>query len=49
MSADSVIPRARLRPTWRRYLPWIVGGAAVIAVLIFVGVKYSNTGHSANT
>jgi hypothetical protein len=49
MSADSVIPRAGRRPAWRKYMPWIVGGAVVIAVLIFVGVKYSNTGHSANT
>jgi hypothetical protein len=49
--ADSVLQRReRVRkPTWRKVLPWALGGAVLLAVLIFAGIKLSNTGESTAT
>jgi hypothetical protein len=37
------------KPGWRKALPWIVGIVILGAVIGFIGVHYSNTGHSTAT
>ena len=52
MSVDVDIFQQRDRvkkPVWRKALPWVIGVIAVAAVIVFVGVKWANTGESAET
>ena len=34
------------KPRWRKALPWLTGAVLVAGVLVFVGVKWGNTGHT---
>jgi hypothetical protein len=37
------------KPRWRKALPWVSGAVLVAGVLVFVGVKWTNTGHTTAT
>ena len=37
------------KPTWRKALPWAIGGAAVVAGIVLLIVFYGNTGKSTAT
>jgi hypothetical protein len=37
------------KPRWRKALPWVAGAVLLVGVLVFVGVRWSNTGHTTVT
>src|SRR5438128_626910 len=37
------------KPRWRKVLPWVTGAVLIAGVLVFVGVKWGNTGHTTAT